>query len=299
MNWTVRVRYVNWAFFALAGALMVVMPLVTYFRYSLQRNADYLDPPDLVGLLVFVVPGIIVLSLAIWSFRKADTEVPLLFWLVVLGNLAPSIPPTVSQFFMDCPPPATFCRAAGSAPPGPVIIDVIGMAVATLAFWMERKRKPQMAAQHVARKRKLKLLGAALALIASALFVWTFYDHYTHTLMDAVKAAFERGKTVGRGAVLMGGGDFFGTSEAVTLFMGAMAALMAATAAIQGSYRWLFWTWPFLLGLISYELIDAAGAIGAFGWPYRDFTEKYVWFALFLLCCGGLVLAWRGRPSIE
>jgi hypothetical protein len=291
MNWTVLVRYVNCALFAVAGFLMVAMPTV---RNLMQHFPEDVVHPDMVAVLALAIPGAIVLASTIWAFRKADNEIPLLLWLALLGALAPSLPPTLRQAFMACPPPAVSCGVAGSMPWGSILIGLIGTTAAAAAVCAAHKREPQIIVEQAALKKKLRLFGAALALIVSALFVWTFYDHYTHTLMDAVKAAFERGKIVGQGQVPIGGSDFFEPSETITLFIGAMVALMAATAALQGSYRWLLYTWPFLLGLISYEFAAAADAIGAFGWPYRDFTERYVWFALFFLCCGGSVLAWHG-----
>ncbi len=296
MSWTVRARIANCALFAVAGFLMAAMPTVgnLMFRSSVPEDVVL---PDMAGVLIVVIPGAIALASAIWAFRKADNEIPLLLWLAVLGTLAPSIPPTLMQAFMACPPPAVSCGMAGSMPWWSISIVLIGVTVTALAVWAEQKREKQIVVDHAARKKKLRLLGAALALIASALFIWTFYDLYTQTLMDAIKAAFERGRIAGQGRVSIGGGDISRPSETVTLFIGAMAALMAAAAALAGSYRWLLYSWPFLLGLIFFESASAAEAIGAFGWPYRDVTEKYVWFTLFFLICGGGVLAWRGRPG--
>ena len=287
------VRNVNCALFAIAGLATALMPTVLYLKYNSQRGSELTDA---VVLLIIAVLGVIVVVSAFWAYRKADNEVPLIFWLVIVGNMAPSIPPTVRQALMACPPPATGCAVMGSAPWWQITVGLVGTTIAAFAIWTECQGVPRSSLELKPNEKRLKLISATLAFIASALFVWTFYDNYTHTFASEIKDAFERGKMVGQGSIPIGGHDYVRPSEATITFAGALVALMAAAGAIQGSYRWLLYAWPFILGLIAFDLAEEAGSTS--DWSYRDFTEKYVWFTLFVLGCGGFILAWRSRQHV-
>src|SRR5215469_8253078 len=117
MKRTAIVRYANCALFGALSLTLIVAPLWLFGIYAGQKGFDLrLLPGVIITVITTAVPAAATLAAIFWSYRRADTGVLFLLWIVVLGNIAPYVPPTIRQVIMYCPPPAISCGIVGSMP---------------------------------------------------------------------------------------------------------------------------------------------------------------------------------------
>jgi hypothetical protein len=243
-----------------------------------------------IAATIAITLSLAALGTAFLAFRRKDAGYLLPFWTFAAGAAAPFVPPTIRRAVMSCPPPAISCGVVGAASWPILIACFTGLALAYFAVASEHVSPKSTYAALTATAQRWKVISAALALVASALLIWLHYDLGARELKDAIDnaVAAERARAAGKFLV----GDIVdGPSEALTIFMGLVITLTVGGASFRGSIRWLKFLWPFVLGLISFPLTGALDSIGSFGWAYRNFAEKYAWFALLGIFCLGFLTA--------
>jgi len=239
-----------------------------------------------------------VLWTAFLAFRRQRAAFLLPVWAFAVGVAAPFIPPTVREMLMTCAPFAISCGVVGAAPWPILIACLAGLALASYAVWSEPGSQKSSSAEPKPIANHLKTFSAALALVATTLFIWLHYDLSAREFKDAIDnaAATAQARAAGRLIIV----DIVdGPSEALTIFIGLVVTSAIGAASFKGSIRWPMLLWPFVLGLISFPLMGALDSIGSFGWAYRNFAERYVWFVLFAVCCAGWVTAQLATSDIR